>query len=82
MTVSSIFQKPFVLYRKLRPRRLAEIVLTLDSTGKMKGRNLWGAKQDELIATDEQFTLCDHLGSVRDVVGANGKVLNHIRPVL
>jgi RHS repeat-associated protein len=55
-----------------------QIVLTLDSKGKITDRNLWGANRDELIATNEQFMLCDHLGSVRDVVDATGKVLNHI----
>jgi len=55
-----------------------QIVLTCDARGAVKDRNLWGANQDELIATNDQFTLCDHLGSVRDVVDASGKVLNHI----
>jgi len=55
-----------------------QIVLTLDAKGKVKDRYLWGANQDELIATNDQFTLCDHLGSVRDIVDAGGKVLNHI----
>ena len=32
---------------------------------------------DELIATNDQFTLCDHLGSVRDIVNADGKVTGH-----
>ena len=55
-----------------------QIVLVLDAKGRVKDRNLWGTNQDELIATNDQFTLCDHLGSVRDVVDAGGKVLNHI----
>jgi len=55
-----------------------QIVLILDTKGKVKDRNLWGVNQDELIATNDQFTLCDHLGSVRDVIDASGKVLNHI----
>jgi len=55
-----------------------QIVLTLDSEGKVKDRNFWGVGQDELIATNDQFTLCDHLGSVRDVVDSSGRVLNHI----
>ena len=55
-----------------------QIVLTLDPKGNVKNRNLWGAKQDELIAANDQFTLCDHLGSVRDIVDAGGKVLDHI----
>jgi RHS repeat-associated protein len=55
-----------------------QIVLTLDAKGNVKDRNLWGANQDELIAVNDQFTLCDHLGSVRDIVNADGKVVNHI----
>ena len=55
-----------------------QVVMTLDAKGEVKDRNLWGANQDELIATNDQFTLCDHLGSVRDVIDADGKVLNHI----
>ena len=54
-----------------------QIVLTLDAKGNVKNRNLWGAGQDELIATNDQFTLCDLLGSVRDIVNADGKVLGH-----
>ena len=54
-----------------------QIILTLDAKGKAKDRNLWGANQDELIATNDQFTLCDHLGSVRDIVNADGKVTGH-----
>jgi RHS repeat-associated protein len=55
-----------------------QIVLTLDTKGTVKNRNLWGANQDELIATNGQFTLCDHLGSVRDVVDSKGKVVEHV----
>jgi len=55
-----------------------QIVLTLDTKGNVKNRNLWGTNQDELIATNGQFALCDHLGSVRDVVDASGKVLGHV----
>ena len=54
-----------------------QIVLTLNAKGKVKDRNLWGANQDELIATNDQFTLCDHLGNVRDIVNADGKVIGH-----
>ena len=54
-----------------------QIVLTLNAKGKVKDRNLWGANQDELIAANDQFTLCDHLGSVRDIVNADGKVTGH-----
>ena len=55
-----------------------QIVMTFDANGGVEAKNLWGANQDELLATGDQFTLCDHLGSVRDVINAEGKVLNHI----
>jgi RHS repeat-associated protein len=54
-----------------------QIVLTLDNKGSVKTRNLWGANVDELIATNNQFTLCDHLNSVRDAIDAKGKVIGH-----
>jgi RHS repeat-associated protein len=54
-----------------------QIVLTLDSKGKVKNRNLWGANQDELLTTNDQLTLCDHLGSVRDIIDVKGKVTGH-----
>lgn len=55
-----------------------QIVLTFDATGKVKNRNLWGANQDELVTVNDQCTLCDHLGSVRDTVDVGGKVFNHM----
>jgi RHS repeat-associated protein len=38
---------------------------------------LWGANQDELIVADENWTLGDHLNSIRDVIDARGKVTGH-----
>jgi len=54
-----------------------QVVMTLDKNG-VKDKNLWGANQDELITSNDQFILCDHLGSIRDVIDTTGKVLNHI----
>jgi RHS repeat-associated protein len=54
-----------------------QIVLALNNKGNVNTRNLWGANVDELIATNNQFTLCDHLNSVRDVIDAKGKVIGH-----
>jgi len=73
-------------YRNRMTRRNSEfvihdgwqIVLTLDTKGNVKNRNLWGEKQDELISTNNQFALCDHLGSVRDVADSKGKVVEHV----
>ncbi|MDR2440940.1 MAG: RHS repeat-associated core domain-containing protein, partial [Planctomycetaceae bacterium] len=46
-----------------------QIVLTLDKNGSVTNKFLWGAKQDELIAQNSAYTLCDHLGTVRDLIG-------------
>jgi RHS repeat-associated protein len=46
-----------------------QIVLTLDKTGSVTNKFLWGAKQDELIAQNSAYALCDHLGTVRDLIG-------------
>jgi RHS repeat-associated protein len=45
------------------------IVLTLDKNGSVTNKFLWGAKQDELIAQNSAYALCDHLGTVRDLIG-------------
>jgi RHS repeat-associated protein len=46
-----------------------QIVLALDNNGSVTNKFLWGAKQDELIAQNSAYTLCDHLGTVRDLIG-------------
>ncbi|MDR2441120.1 MAG: hypothetical protein LBE12_17300, partial [Planctomycetaceae bacterium] len=46
-----------------------QIILTLDGNGTVTNKFLWGAKQDELIAQNSAYTLCDHLGTVRDLIG-------------
>jgi RHS repeat-associated protein len=55
-----------------------QIVLTLDSKGKIKDQYLWGANQDELLCENGYWTLCDHLGTVRDVVNKNSKIVSHL----
>jgi RHS repeat-associated protein len=47
------------------------IVLTLDKNSSVTNKFLWGAKQNELIAQNSAYTLCDHLGTVRDLI-SNG----------
>ena len=58
-----------------------QIVVKMDATGIVQERYFWGASQDEFIAEEFggtlNWTLCDHLGSVRDVVNSSGTVLNH-----
>jgi RHS repeat-associated protein len=48
-----------------------QIVAILDGDGNDKERFFWGAKQDELIAQNSVYTLCDHLGTVRSIVGSD-----------
>ena len=59
-----------------------QIVLVLNTSGVVQNRCFWGASQDELIADESGsnvlWTLCDHLGSVRDVINTGGTVLNHL----
>ena len=55
-----------------------QIALVLDKNGDVTKKNLWGANQDELIATNDSFMLCDHLGTVRDIIDAEGNVRNHL----
>jgi RHS repeat-associated protein len=46
-----------------------QIILTLNQTGSVTNKFLWGAKQDELVAQNSVYALCDHLGTVRDLIG-------------
>jgi RHS repeat-associated protein len=46
--------------------------------GKIEHRYLWGAMQDELLAMDDDWTLRDHLNTVRKVVNAKGKVVSDL----
>ncbi|MDR2172452.1 MAG: RHS repeat-associated core domain-containing protein, partial [Planctomycetaceae bacterium] len=51
---------------------------TLDSTGKLQSRYLWGTKQDELICNNDNWTLNDHLNTIRDIVKSDGNVEFHL----
>jgi RHS repeat-associated protein len=46
--------------------------------GKIEHRYLWGAMQDELLAMDDDWTLRDHLNTVRKVMNAKGKVISNL----
>ena len=46
--------------------------------GRIAHRYLWGAVQDELLAMDDNWTLRDHLNTVRKVVDMKGKVVSHL----
>ncbi|MDR3110931.1 MAG: RHS repeat-associated core domain-containing protein, partial [Planctomycetaceae bacterium] len=50
-----------------------QIVLQLDNN-KPTHQYLWGTNQDELLCDNDNWTLGDHLNSVRDVVSANGSI--------
>jgi RHS repeat-associated protein len=39
---------------------------------------LWGAVQDELLTVDDDWTLRDHLNTVRKVINAKGKMISHL----
>jgi RHS repeat-associated protein len=52
-------------------------IICLLKNNKVSHRYLWGANQDELIVADENWTLGDHLNSIRDVIDARGKVTGH-----
>jgi RHS repeat-associated protein len=41
-------------------------------------RYLWGTKQDELICTNNNWTLTDHLSTIRDIVKSDGTVVSHL----
>ncbi len=44
----------------------------------VQNRYLWGAKQDELLCKNDEWTLGDHLNTVRDVVKSDGSVAKHL----
>jgi YD repeat-containing protein len=48
------------------------------ANGKIEHRYLWGAMQDELLAMDDDWTLRDHLNTVRKAMNAKGKVVSHL----
>jgi RHS repeat-associated protein len=41
-------------------------------------RYLWGTKQDELICDNNNWTLGDHLNTIRDIVKSDGTVSDHL----
>jgi len=42
-------------------------------------RYFWGAAQDELLCENDNWTLRDHLNTVRDVINSRGKVVSHLK---
>ncbi|MDR2172254.1 MAG: RHS repeat-associated core domain-containing protein, partial [Planctomycetaceae bacterium] len=45
---------------------------------KPTNRYLWGTKQDELICNNNNWTLNDHLNTIRDIVKSDGNVESHL----
>jgi RHS repeat-associated protein len=45
---------------------------------KPTNRYLWGTKQDELICNNNNWTLCDHLNTIRDTIKSDGTVVSHL----
>jgi RHS repeat-associated protein len=54
-----------------------QIVLQFDNN-KPTHRYLWGTKQDELICDNDNWTLGDHLNTIRDIVKSDGTVTDHL----
>jgi RHS repeat-associated protein len=54
-----------------------QIVLQFDND-KLDHRYLWGTKQDELICDNDNWTLSDHLNTIRDIVKSDGMVTDHL----
>ncbi len=46
--------------------------------GAVQDRYLWSARQDELLCKNNEWTLGDHLNTVRDVVKSDGSVVKHL----
>jgi RHS repeat-associated protein len=54
-----------------------QIILQFDND-KPTHRYLWGTKQDELICDNDNWTLGDHLNTIRDIVKSDGTVTDHL----
>jgi RHS repeat-associated protein len=54
-----------------------QIILQFDND-KLTHRYLWGTKQDELICDNDNWTLGDHLNTIRDIVKSDGTVTDHL----
>jgi RHS repeat-associated protein len=55
-----------------------QIVLQFDNNDKLTHRYLWGTKQDELMCDNDNWTLNDHLNTIRDIVKSDGTVTDHL----
>jgi hypothetical protein len=48
-----------------------QVMFTLDAKSNIHDRYLWGTRQDELLCENNNWTLCDHLGTVRKMIARN-----------
>jgi RHS repeat-associated protein len=56
-----------------------QIILQFDNKEiKPPHRYLWGTKQDELICDNNNWTLADHLNTIRDIVKSDGATVTHL----
>ncbi|MDR1480114.1 MAG: hypothetical protein LBJ00_14355, partial [Planctomycetaceae bacterium] len=56
-----------------------QIVLQFDNKNQEPThRYLWGTKQDKLICDNDNWTLGDHLNSIRDIVKSDGNVVAYL----
>ncbi|MDR2644323.1 MAG: hypothetical protein LBC74_16205, partial [Planctomycetaceae bacterium] len=56
-----------------------QIILQFDNKElKPTHRYLWGTRQDELLCDNNNWTLGDHLNTIRDIVKSDGNVAEHL----
>ncbi|MDR2651928.1 MAG: hypothetical protein LBC68_06390, partial [Prevotellaceae bacterium] len=56
-----------------------QIVLKFDNKNlQPTHRYLWGTRQDELLCDNENWTLGDHLNTIRDIIKSDGTVADHL----
>ncbi len=56
-----------------------QIVKVLDLQGETKEKYFGGAKQDELVASNDNYVIADHLGTVRKVVDKDGNAVSELQ---
>jgi RHS repeat-associated protein len=55
-----------------------QVILTFDLTKRFITEYFWGSQQDELICYGVNWTLCDHLNTIRDIIKSDGTVVSHL----
>jgi RHS repeat-associated protein len=55
-----------------------QVILTFDLTKRFITEYFWGSQQDELICYGDNWTLGDHLNTIRDIIKSDGTVVSHL----